>query len=139
MTPSQPPRLLDQLRTALHIRGHSPESVTNHVLWVTRFIRFHRMRHPSTLGETEIGTFLSRQVGDGTIPLHVLDRAREAVLFLYREVLHRDLGTIPMNWVNPNRPRLLDEIRGVMRFRPRTATWVGRVASSSSTAIGIHW
>ncbi|HEV8178372.1 MAG TPA: hypothetical protein VGP44_11890 [Gemmatimonadales bacterium] len=46
---AQPPKFLDRLRTALQIRGHSPELVAALVGWVRDFIRFHNLRHPEAL------------------------------------------------------------------------------------------
>ena len=46
----EPPRLLDRLRWAIRVRHNSPRTEECYVGWVERFIRFHRMRHPKTMG-----------------------------------------------------------------------------------------
>ena len=50
----EPPRLLDRLRWAIRVRHYSPHTEECYVGWVERFIRFHRMRHPNTMGGAEI-------------------------------------------------------------------------------------
>jgi integron integrase len=119
------PRFLDRLRTALQIRGRPPELVEAYVGWARDFIRFHRLRHPETLAESEIGAFLSHLALDRRESLPRQAQARQALLFLYREFLHRELGPIPVSWQRPEAgpdappqpPPLLDQVRHVLRVR----------------------
>src|SRR5262249_52050573 len=46
----EPPRLLDRLRRALRLRLYSARTERCYVEWVERFIRFHGLRHPGTMG-----------------------------------------------------------------------------------------
>ncbi len=55
----QAPKLLDRLRTALLIRGFAPDRTEAYLGWVRAFIHFHQLRHPETLGEADIGAFLT--------------------------------------------------------------------------------
>src|SRR5262249_10932082 len=56
-------------------------------------------------------------------PLPRQAQARQALLFLYREFLHRDPGPVPVTWSRPAAPRgppapsLLDRTRAVLRVR----------------------
>jgi integron integrase len=70
------PKLLQQVRRAVRVRHYSPRTEESYVAWVRRYVRFHGLRHPGELGVQEITRFLS------------------ALLFLYRDVLHRDLGPL---------------------------------------------
>ncbi len=120
----QAPKLLDRLRTALLIRGTKPEAAEEQVGWVRSFIHFHRLRHPETLGEAEIGAFLTHLAVERCVPLAQQAHARQALRFLYREFLHRELGTIPVSYVPRDReagrpaPKpLLEQVRAVLRVR----------------------
>jgi hypothetical protein len=53
------PKLLDQLREALHSRHYSRRTEQTYCLWVKRVIFFHNMRHPAEMAEPEINTFLT--------------------------------------------------------------------------------
>jgi Phage integrase, N-terminal SAM-like domain len=55
----QPPRLLDRVRHAIRVRHYSPRTEECYVEWATRFIRFHGLRHPNTMGGPEIEMFLT--------------------------------------------------------------------------------
>ncbi len=108
-----PPRLLDRLRQAARQRGHPEPTVAAFADWGRRFILFHGMRHPRELALTELGQFLTHVASTDKDPLRALAASREALDFLYREVLHLDLGELP--WPRP--PRLLDQVRQVLRVR----------------------
>jgi hypothetical protein len=56
--------LLDQLREVLRAEHYSLHAEEAHVLWVRRFLKFHRdatggWKHPRDLGATQVGTFLN--------------------------------------------------------------------------------
>lgn len=88
------PKLLEMLSHALRTRRYSPRTEEAYRGWVIRFVRFHRMRHPSELGEKEINRFLTHLVVDGEAGASSQSQARAALLFLYREVLHKPLEGI---------------------------------------------
>ncbi len=46
----EPPRLLDRLRRACRVRQFSPRTEDCYATWAERFIRFHGLRHPNTMG-----------------------------------------------------------------------------------------
>ena len=108
-----PPRLLDQLRQTARERGHAEPSVAAFADWSRRFILFHGKRHPGELGLPEVGQFLASIAHTEKDPLRALAASRAALDFLYREVLHLDLGELPQ----PRPPRLLDQVRQVLRVR----------------------
>jgi site-specific recombinase XerD len=65
-------------------------------------LRFHRMRHPREMGSAEVNAFLSHLAVDLQVSASTQKQALAALLFLYREVLERDL-----------------ELEGVVRARTR--------------------
>ena len=99
--PPPAPSFLDRLTTALQIRGRPPEVVQAQVGWVRQFILFHQKRHPELMGEAEIGAFLTHLAVDRCLPVGQQDQARQALLFLYREFLYRELGAIPVTYLRP--------------------------------------
>jgi hypothetical protein len=57
--PKQPPRLLDQVRAVLRRKHYALRTEKVYIGWITRFIRFHHMRHPRELGLPEVDAFLT--------------------------------------------------------------------------------
>jgi integron integrase len=90
-TEAAPPRLLDRVRVALRTRRYSVRTEKAYVGWIRRFILFHGKRHPDTLGETEIGAFLSGLASELKVSASTQNQALAALLFLYQEVLGRKL------------------------------------------------
>jgi integron integrase len=85
---------LEQVRNVIRTRHYSSHTGQSYVNWIKRFILFHNKQHPETLGETEASRFLtwlavSRRVSPGT-----RKQALNALVFLYRHVLGRPLGTV---------------------------------------------
>ena len=53
------PRLLDQVRAAIRVRGYSRRTEKAYVGWIRRYVRFHGTRHPRELAEPEVSRFLT--------------------------------------------------------------------------------
>ena len=61
MEPQPAPRkLLDQVRDALRLKHYSIRTEQAYVNWITRFVRFHKLRHPATMAAPEVEAFLLR-------------------------------------------------------------------------------
>jgi len=89
---SPPPRLLDRVRSALRTRHFSPRTEDAYVAWTRRFILFHGKRHPSGLGAPEVAGYLSHLASIRQVSASTQNQAFSALLFLYREVLGRELA-----------------------------------------------
>ena len=85
---SQPPKLLDQVRTAIRIRHYSPRTEEAYVHWIKKYIFFHQVRHPREMGRPEIEAFLSHLAERLHVAAPTQNQAFNALLFLYREVLN---------------------------------------------------
>ena len=65
---SQPPKLLDQVRTAIRTRHYSIRTEATYLSWIKRFIVFHGKRHPRDMGVQEVQQFLSHLAVEGRWP-----------------------------------------------------------------------
>jgi integrase len=88
------PKLLDQVRTVARIKHFSLSTERAYVGWIRRFILFHHKQHPMEMAETEIRQFISHLAVDAKISASTRTVALSALLFLYRDVLKRDLPYI---------------------------------------------
>jgi len=105
--PSAPkPKLLDQVRQAIRTRHYSPKTEETYVGWIKRFIFFHNKRHPAEMAEPEIARFLSSPASESHVSASTQNQALNAVLFLYREVLRKEIGYVN-GVVRAKRPRRL--------------------------------
>ena len=85
------PRLLDQVRTVARVKHFSLSTERAYVSWIRRFILFHRKQHPKEMGEAEIRQFISHLAVDAKISASTQTVALSALLFLYRDVLKKEL------------------------------------------------
>lgn len=88
------PKLLTLVRSAAQVHHYSPRTEEAYVGWVRRFVRYHGLRHPSALGPREVRDFLTTLAHREQLSASSQTQALSALLFLYREVLGRDLNEI---------------------------------------------
>jgi integrase len=104
----EPPRLLDRLRRACRVRQFSPLTEKCYAMWCERFIRFHHLRHPATMGKLEIESFLSDLATNGHVSASTQNQAFHALLFLYQQVLGIDLPRLDA--LRAKRPKRLPTV-----------------------------
>ena len=85
------PRLLDRVRAAIRLRHYSRRTEKAYTGWIRRFILFHGKRHPAEMAEAEITRFLSHLAIEDKVSASTQNQALSALLFLYRNVLAREL------------------------------------------------
>ncbi len=84
--------ILDQLATALRIRRYSESTIYAYSRWVTRYVRFHGLRHPGELDAKHVRRFLTFLAEDRKVSASTQNQATAALLFLYRELLNTPMG-----------------------------------------------
>lgn len=86
------PKLLDRVREAIRTRHYSRRTEKTYVGWIRRFILFHDKRYPAEMGKAEIEAFLSHLAVRGMVRASTQNQALSALLFIYRDVLNREVG-----------------------------------------------
>ena len=84
-------RLLDRVREALRVRHYSFATERAYVMWVRRYILFHRKRHPAEMGKREVEAFLTHLAVTRGISPSTQNQALQAILFMYLQVLEQEL------------------------------------------------
>jgi integron integrase len=112
--------LIDQLQRALRARHYSRRTEQAYSRWVRRYVRFHGLRHPADMAEPEINAFVTYLAVEEHVSASTQTQALSALLFLYRHVLHREVGELH-DLVRAHRPARLpivltrEEVRAVLR------------------------
>ena len=88
----RPPGLIQRYREELQTRHYARRTVATYEQWLRRFLRFHGMRHPREMGSGEVNAFLTHLAVDLQVSPSTQNQALSALLFLYRELLERDLA-----------------------------------------------
>ena len=84
------PKLLDRVRQTIRAKHYSRRTESAYVDWIRRYILFHRKRHPSEMGATEVSAFLTWLATSRRVSASTQNQALSAVLFLSRCPTHRD-------------------------------------------------
>ncbi|HEX7337355.1 MAG TPA: integron integrase [Gemmatimonadales bacterium] len=125
-------KLLAGLRSALRVHHYSPRTEQAYAGWVRRFVRFHGMRHPAELGPDHIVGFVSWLAGECRVSAATQTQATSALLFLYREVLQRDVGRLP-GILRARQPRR----RPVVLTREEVAGVLGELSGTPKLVCGL--
>ncbi len=91
LPPLRSVKVLDQLRERIRYLHYSLRTEQAYVNWVRAFIRFHGVRHPATLGSSEVEAFLSWLANERKVSVSTHRQALAALLFFYGKVLCTDL------------------------------------------------
>jgi integrase len=108
MTEQHPKKLLDQVRDAIRLKHYSIRTEEAYVNWIKRYIFFHGVRHPAEMGAAEVEAFLTHLAVKENVAASTQNQALSALLFLYREVLHQELG--PVDALRAKRPKRLPTV-----------------------------
>jgi integron integrase len=87
-----PPRLFERVRLSLRARHFSRRTETAYLAWIRRYVLFNDKRHPDRLGASEVTGYLSHLANARHVSASTQNQAFSALLFLYREVLGRELA-----------------------------------------------
>ena len=76
---------------AVRQRHYSRRTEKAYLGWLHRFLAFHRQRDPAMMGAAEIRAYLTHLAIQKRVSASTQNQAFSALLFLYRDVLHREL------------------------------------------------
>ena len=88
----RPKKLLDQVRDVIRLKHYAISTEKAYVNWIKRYILFHGKRHPREMGAIEVEAFLTHLAVDQQVTASTQNQALNALLFLYREVLHKGVN-----------------------------------------------
>ncbi len=88
------PKLLDIVRTELRTRHYSIRTEQAYTGWIKRFILFHNKQHPSSLGKSEIRSFINYLAIKKKVSASTQNQALQSILFLYKQILKIEIGWI---------------------------------------------
>ena len=109
MTKRRNKKLLDRVRDAIRVKHYSIRTEQAYVNWVRRFILFHDKRHPKDMGAAEIEEYLTYLAVERNVAASTQNQALSALLFLYQNVLKKDLDR-PVDAVRAKKPKRLPTV-----------------------------
>jgi integron integrase len=98
-----------------------------YVYWTRYFIRWSGIRHPRTLGQSEVEAFLNFLSVEKSVAVSTHKQALAALLFLYREVLGQELPWMT-KIARPSSPRYIPAVLSVIETQQLLAQMKGESA-----------
>ncbi len=117
------PKLLEQVSIEVQTRHYSRRTDKTYRNWIKQFVLFHGKKHPKQMGEVEVNQFLSHLSTRRNVSASTQNQALSAILFLYKNVLHKELGDFG-NVIRAKRSRKIpvvftkDEVRQILKNLP---------------------
>ena len=91
---AQPKRLQQLVADAIAVRHYSKRTNEAYWHWIKRFVFWSGKRHPASMGQVEVGQFLTWLASDQGVSASTQRQALAAILFLYKQVLEIDIGWV---------------------------------------------
>ena len=88
------PKLLVQFRRAMVAMAYAESTVKDYAKAVEKYIRFHDMRHPASMGEVEVGDFVTYLGYVEHLSPESQNKALCAIVLFYNKILFKPLGNI---------------------------------------------
>jgi len=107
---NQPVKILDRVRNKIRLKHYSIRTEKAYVSWIKKFILFHNKQHPNDLGKAEIEAFLTDLAVTGNVSASTQNQAFNAILFLYKQVLNKDVFDEGVDAPRAKRPRRLPTV-----------------------------
>lgn len=82
------------MRMVMRRRHYSRRTEEAYTGWVARYVRYHRLRHPTELSAQDVRAFLGHLAAERQCSASTQNQALNALVFLYRHVLEHELGEI---------------------------------------------
>ena len=131
-----PKAFLEHVRTIIRLKHLSLHTEDTYLSTIRRFIVFHGKRHPASLGPEAVRDYLTHLAVEEHVAASTQNVARNALLFLYREVLGIPLSP-PEDVAPARRPARLpvvftpDEVKQLLAHPQRNPSAHGRRFSTA--------
>lgn len=87
-------KLIERLKREIKRRNYSYNTQKSYSAWTIRYVKFHGMKHPSELKESDIVRYLNFLANDYHVAASTQNQALSALVFLYEQVLKINVGNL---------------------------------------------
>ena len=92
--PIKPTRFMDKLRVFIRAQNLAYKTEKTYCLWVKRYIRYHKMKHPEEMHAAHVEQFLHHLAVVENVSVGTQKVALNSIAFLYNKFLQLPLGKI---------------------------------------------
>ncbi len=91
---AQFPDVFDAVIREIRARNYSIRTEQSYVAWLSRFIRFHKQRHPKNLDANDIANYLTYLAVNRMVASSTQRQALNAIIFYYKNILNKSFDDI---------------------------------------------
>lgn len=128
-------KLLTKVREEIRRRNYSYRTEKAYLRWIVRFVKFHGLIHPLKMEKEEIVEFLNWLVNERNVAASTQNQALCAIVFLYKQVLDKPLGTFD-NLQRASKPKRLPVVLSAKEARRILANMEGDARLMSELLYG---
>jgi integron integrase len=119
------------LTARIRMKNYSIRTEQAYVGWLRRFMTFNHGRDPNQLGATELAAYLNHLVLDREVSVSTQSQALSALVFLYEQVMEKQVGSIE-GLIAARKPRRLP----VVLTRQEVRTLLGAIKGETFALFG---
>lgn len=114
---------LQSIKELMYRKRYAKKTIEAYLHWIAAFIRFHNMKHPAEMGDTDVEAYLSHLANVRDVSPKTQALALNALVFLYREIVRQPLS-ISLDFAMTKRKQKLpvvltrNEMRKVLELVP---------------------
>ena len=97
------PRFMDQVKLSIRRRGLAYKTEKTYCQWIRRFINYHKIPGPDGIQPHLVESFLSALAFENQVSINTQKTALNALAFLFRDHLNRDMGELSFNFASQGR------------------------------------
>ena len=94
---------LNEISRFMRQQGMSLRTEKTYLIWIKRYIRFHKYAHPKDMGDEHVVRFLSHLANDCNVAVNTQKTGLNALAFLYNQFLKKPLGDLGFNYAKQGR------------------------------------
>lgn len=105
------PDIIRQMQRTMRLERRKPNTEKAYLKWVRRFMRERCLKDANgfrEVGAADVEAFLTDLAVDGGVAQSTQDQALHGLLYLFKQVLERDVGTI--NAIRSRKPKLIPTV-----------------------------
>lgn len=83
---------LNSIADYMLVKQYSLRTVDTYLKWIASYIQFHDKRHPASMGDNEVVSYLDNLVLKGNVSPKTQATALNSLVFLYKHIIKNDLS-----------------------------------------------
>lgn len=83
---------LNSIADYMLVRQYSLRTVDTYLKWIASYIHYHQKRHPASMGDNEVASYLDHLVLDGNVSPKTQATALNSLVFLYKHIIKNELS-----------------------------------------------